>query len=60
MTVNVTSTYAVKVSIIIACKNRTEQQVTQGTIHPNVPPPPHPSTGRRYKVMQGHDTSVQT
>lgn len=38
MTVNVASTYAVKVSIILACKRRTEQQVTQGTIHPNAPP----------------------
>lgn len=44
----------VKVSVILACKGRTEQQAKQGTIHP-----PRPSAGLRYKVMQGCDTSVQ-
>lgn len=31
--------HTVEVSIILACKSRTEQQ-TQGTIHPNSPTPP--------------------
>jgi len=33
-----THIHTVEVTIILACKRRTEQQATQGTVHPNVPP----------------------
>lgn len=38
----------VKVSIIRACKSRTEQQATQGIIHPNAPPIPPLSSDTKW------------